>query len=395
MVGLRPDRRLSHFRPVVSDASTHSPALLIVGASARAAASSASRAGFAPTTIDLFADRDLTARFPAHRACHDTYPASLATIAERLPNSPWIYTGAIENHPDLIDQIACRRTLLGIQGDSLRALRHPRVWTATLAREGLPWLETRHAGDRLPSTGEWLLKPLSSASGRGIRPWMVGDGPIPPGCHLQARRRGLPLGATFVGDGRSARLLGITRQLLGPSELGLRVVYQGSIGPWRVDPVAKALIGRVGAVLAAEFAIRGLFGIDWIVETGVPWPVEINPRYTASVEVVEAMTGLSLIADHARAFGIEIPTVCRNRHSRFVAKRILFASQPGVAPTDWPWTDPTADRPSVADLPCPGTRLDPGDPVLTVFARGRTIAEVVARLKRRSRIWRDRIDGWR
>ena len=374
---------------------SRSPHLLIVGASVRAAASSARRAGFAPTAVDLFADRDLSARFPTHRADRETYPVSLAEIAARLTDSPWIYTGAVENHPRLVAQIARRRPLLGIVGDALIAVRDPRIWTSTLDRAGIPILESRQAGDRLPSIGSWLVKPLGSASGHGIRPWPVGSEPIPVGCHLQSFRRGLSVGATFLGDGRSARLVGLTRQLLGKSDQGLRVIYRGSIGPWPVAPEVGEVIARMGMILANEFGLRGLFGIDLIVSSGVPWPVEINPRYSASVEVIESALGLNLIADHARAFGFDVPTRQPAHPDRFAAKLILFARFPGIVPTDWPWTDPTAARPTVADLPAPGTILSPGDPVLTVLARGASLASTVDRLRSRASVWRRRIDGWR
>ncbi len=73
--------------------------------------------------------------------------------------------------------------------------------------------------------------------GMGIRRWTIGEGPIPPGFFLQAVARGSPKSACFVGDGRSARLVGVTGQFLGRSHEGLRVVYRGSIGPL---PLGKA-----------------------------------------------------------------------------------------------------------------------------------------------------------
>ena len=378
----------------MSDPGDDRPSLLILGASARAAASSAWRAGFAPIAVDLFADRDLAARFPAHHADHNAYPANLAPIAESLPSSPWIYTGALENHPGLIDEIARSRPLLGIAGDTLRAVRNPMTWGTALRAAGVAVLESRLAGDRPPLTGEWLLKPLASASGRGIRRWTLGEGPIPSACQLQARRDGLPLGATFVGNGRSARLIGITRQLLGRSREGLRVVYRGSVGPWPVVPGIEAAIARMGMVLATEFSIRGLFGIDLIVANGIALPVEINPRYSASVEVLEMASGVSIVTDHARAFGIELEPPPIPRTVRVAAKRILFARRHGQAPMEWPWTDPETVEPTVADLPAPGTLLGPGDPVLTVFAHGSTVGRAIARLTARASAWRRRIDGW-
>jgi len=369
---------------------------LILGASARAAAMSAGNAGFAPMTVDLFADRDLADRFPAHRVDRDGYPANLASIAEALPDAPWIYTGGLENHPALIERIARRRPLLGIVGESLRAVRNPSDWIEALRSAGLPVLESRVAGDPPPSSGDWLLKPLASASGHGIRRWNLGEGSIPDGSQIQARLEGLSLGATFLGNGQTARLVGVTRQLLGRSTDALRVIYRGSIGPWPLANEVETAVARIGTGLMSAFALRGLFGVDLIVQGRTPWPVEINPRYSASVEVLEAALGLTLLADHARMFDIEVDRQRSSEPHRpiFAAKQILFARKSGKSPRHWPWTDPAMCHPRVADLPRPATPFDAGDPILTVMARGQTLQATAERLKARAAIWRRRIDAW-
>ena len=47
------------------------------------------------------------------------------------------------------------------------------------------------------------------------------------------------------------------------------------------------ILQQLGLDLARGCGLRGLFGVDFVLSEGVPWPVEINPRYTASVEVLE------------------------------------------------------------------------------------------------------------
>src|SRR6187431_1478558 len=97
--------------------------LILVGASVRAAAFSALRAGFSPYAIDLFADRDLAAVCPAVKVAN--YPRGLLAALYRAPDAPWIYTGGLENHPRLVDQMAAIRLLLGNCGEALRRVREP------------------------------------------------------------------------------------------------------------------------------------------------------------------------------------------------------------------------------------------------------------------------------
>jgi len=101
--------------------------ILIVGASARAAAFSALRAGLVPVASDLFGDEDLraVARFVEPLG---KYPAGFKAALLRMPEAPFLYTGGLENHGALVDQLARLRPLWGNDGSRLRrafALRRP------------------------------------------------------------------------------------------------------------------------------------------------------------------------------------------------------------------------------------------------------------------------------
>src|SRR4051812_25887196 len=172
--------------------------LLILGASVRAAAQSAWRAGLETVAIDLFADRDLAGPHPARRIEPASYPHGLERLAAEVSPGPWIYTGALENHPELIDRIAESRPLWGISGDALRAVRDPMTMSSALARRGLPAPEVRATADGLPRDGSWLVKPRASAGGRRIEP--LEGGAVPPRWPVTYQRRidGESLAALFL-----------------------------------------------------------------------------------------------------------------------------------------------------------------------------------------------------
>ena len=91
--------------------------LILVGASVRACAASAVKAGFAPEAFDLFADADLRALCPT--TCLVNGYGNLNTVFSAAPE-PWMYTGGLENRPRLIDRLALLRPLWGISGQALR-----------------------------------------------------------------------------------------------------------------------------------------------------------------------------------------------------------------------------------------------------------------------------------
>jgi predicted ATP-grasp superfamily ATP-dependent carboligase len=383
---------------------------LIIGASARAAAFSARRAGLRPLAADLFADRDLRQIAPAQRVSRTGYPQCLATVAAALPEGPWIYTGSLENHPELVSRIACQRPLWGNDGPALRAVRDPWALAAVVRRAGFSGPAVRGTAEGLPRDGSWLVKPLASRGGEGVR--LLGAPPEPDqtvetACCYQERIAGLSLGAVFVaGRQKSGRpapacLLGITEQWIGRP--GSPFAYVGSLGPWPVAPRARERIEALGQMLTAEFGLIGLFGIDLILRDDEPWPVEVNPRYTASVEVLELAQRRSFLAEHARACdpaAEAFPGMARaSEHgpSCTVGKLIVFAPTrcrfQGVAALAPPGEDLFA-IPRAGDIPEQDTVFEPGEPVLTLFAQGSGIAACRAELEARRRRWEQRLRRW-
>src|SRR5438045_3963952 len=82
------------------------------GARGRGAAASAIRAGFTPHVIDLFADADTRKLAPTIRCEFSDYPQGLVEQARHVPPMPWMYTGGLENHPDIVEAISQRHSLI-------------------------------------------------------------------------------------------------------------------------------------------------------------------------------------------------------------------------------------------------------------------------------------------
>src|SRR5262245_33529300 len=305
-------------------ADTSRAPLLIVGASARAAAFSARRAGLTPWTADLFADRDL-----AH-ACDDCrqvadYPRGFLTVSRDGPPGPWIYTGALENAPALVRELALRRVLWGNPAPILRRVRSPFTIVGVLGAHGVTCPEVVESLDAT-QTKRWLRKPRASASGRGVAFAETRTG-ASAGHYLQEYIEGEPSSAVYVAAGGRARLLGMTRQLVGEAWLHSGLFrYCGNIGPLPMSAKLNGALAQLGQVLTTAFALRGLFGVDFILRDDTPWPVEINPRYTASVEVLELATGQAFLALHAQAFGEQVTVADRPPITGMLAKAIYFAA---------------------------------------------------------------------
>ena len=131
--------------------------IVIAGASARAVADSAHRLGIEVYAADLFGDRDLLAVaqgwYPAV-----PYPEALPDLVDRFPPAPWLYTGALENHPEIIAAISQRRPLAGSSPQSLSLVRDPDRLARMVEDAGLLVPETRCSPDGLATDGCRLVR---------------------------------------------------------------------------------------------------------------------------------------------------------------------------------------------------------------------------------------------
>jgi predicted ATP-grasp superfamily ATP-dependent carboligase len=351
--------------------------VLIVGVSTRAAAESAARAGYEVTAIDAFGDRDQHAGVRVRSMPRDVgtafTPSAVARVARGVGRDATVYLSGFENHPRAVAGLARGGAVWGNAPDVLRRVRDPDALADVLRRRGLPGPATRRTA---PPGGEtrWLQKPLASGGGHGVRVWRGGR--VPPRAYLQEYVEGVPAAVAFVADGERAAILGITRQLVGERAFGASGFrYCGSVWSTAGDdaiasPGLAGACARVAGAVVEAFGLVGVGGIDVMVWGERALPVEVNPRWTGSLEVLERARGDSVFAAHAAA--------CRERRlpdsrtaapgaERAVGKAVVFSRADVTIGDTSAWL---AD-PDVRDVPHEGERIAAGRPVCTVFAEGR------------------------
>ncbi|HEY5248929.1 MAG TPA: ATP-grasp domain-containing protein, partial [Dermatophilaceae bacterium] len=278
----------------------------------------------------------------------------------------------------------------------LRLLGNP----AEVVRDVRDWLQLRRvcrdAGIAYPMTllrgeegnarrGHWLKKRLRSGGGHGITVW---DGaPLDDAHLLQAEVDGRAASVAFVADGKAGRIFGLTEQLLGCSALGgSGFGWCGNVLPLEVPGAdaasVRAQLEHMVSSLTRHFGLVGVNGLDVVIgrdPEGVarPFLIEVNPRFSGSMELTERAFGVSVFALHIGG--------CVGHASRdpvfdpapdgFFGKGIVYARRPIVAPDTEAWLTR-----SVRDVPWPGQQIAAGHPLCTVLARGRDREECLGGL---------------
>lgn len=368
--------------------------LIVAGRSARALAESASRAGWEVTALDASGDLDLEAFAEVVTLGHDRRrpwtPQAAANVASVVPADAAAYTADMENHPLAVAKLAEGRRLLGNDAAVLERVRDPVALTAALRGRDLPAPEVRTEPAPGSSPGSWLVKPRQSHGGIGIERWNPGIR-VPAGCVLQARITGRPGSLLFAADGKNAVPLGLTRKLIGVRGFGgggFR--YCGSVlgSPTRpcfddhADVVDAAL--AVAQALTEEFGLVGVNGLDFVLCGGTPWPIELNPRYTSAMELLERAHGVSVFDIHASACEGRLPRAELAYRPASVAygKAFVYARRAGTLGDTRPWLR----DPSIRDVPRPGATVERGAPICTIFAEAADAAACRRALVRRAAV---------
>lgn len=357
------------------------PRVLVVGVATRGLAESAARAGYDVVAVDGFGDLDLRAcarEVIVTRSRRGFDVARAVRAAGELGYDAACYVGSLENHPAAVRALAERGRLWGNPPDVLARARDPVQLAGALGARGFPVPAVCLSAPRAKTECRWLAKPRASGGGAGIAPWRAGQR-IPRGRYLQERIAGVPGSLVFAADGRRVLPLGLSRALAGDRRFGAHDFrYCGNLLEPSRDPLLAAAT-RLAAAVTEECGLVGVNGLDFVARGGVPYPIEVNPRYTASMELVERAYGVSIFELHARACEGELWGVrasATTRSPTTIGKAILYARQ-RVIPRD---TEAWLARDDIRDVPVAGEPIAAGHPICTIFARGRDAAACYAAL---------------
>jgi predicted ATP-grasp superfamily ATP-dependent carboligase len=361
------------------------PRVLLAGVSARAMAASAVRSGFDVAVLDAFGDLDLDPSVQFVPVAEGFSCAAAARASRALACDGVAYLAGFENHPEAVEQLAKGRALWGNAPGVLGRVRDPATVSRAFREQGHAAPEVR-LRDPAPPGGRWLVKPLGRGGGHGIAFYA---GRLPEGSYLQEFVDGVSGSVVFLADGNDSVVLGVSRQLIGDERFGATGFrYCGSI-LGAAPPESGA--GELARSATRAFGLVGVNGIDFIVRDGEPWPVEINPRWTASVELAEQALGWPAFrAHHAACASGTLPgkDAVKPRPGA-LGKAILFARYAvRVGDTgDWPAR-------GIRDVPRPGGTIPAGHPVCTVFAESpadepcsRALGQAAARVYEEISAW--------
>jgi predicted ATP-grasp superfamily ATP-dependent carboligase len=352
--------------------------ILVIGISVRAMVESAVGSQYSVAALDAFGDQDLRALAESRSLRRDFgvpySPNALYQACRKLCFEAVAYTSNLENHPGVLDRFSRNCRLVGNSPQSVRAVRHwPRLFSR-LRQAGFSVPETIFGVTDKPDPNQrWLLKPILSGGGHGIS--FAGEKASSGNRRmLQQYVPGKPCSASFVSNGCESVLIGITEQLIGMHHFGSKgFQYCGNILPLpeaREKSTGEMILNQVrnaAEFLTREFGLTGVNGFDFILNNGRIWLTEVNPRYSASMELIEQAYGLPVFDLHVQSVlngrlpEFRLESLLNN--AKFFGKSILFCERNTTAPEIPDWRNQC-----IKDIPAPGEQLREGSPICTILA---------------------------
>lgn len=364
---------------------------LVIAASCRSIARSITEAGYKCRGLDLFADWD-TARLCEVDAVSD-WKMAFREAAQYSPKMQIVWGSGVDNAVLDPQHALPEDRCCAIAGSSLVRCRDPFFVASCLHQAGFPALALTR---QRPTGGRWIQKPFRSGGGEGVRLCLSGDnscvrtneGAPPLPVYYQKFKLGSVYGATFIADSKQCALMGVCRQF-HRTHRDWHFLYSGSAGPVKLKEALISKIQRLGDVVAESCGLLGWFGIDFVVNQDHPWLIEINPRYTASMEILERVSGRSFFDQHRSAFQGGAPgqtSALVVGDGSILGKQYVFWQEKEplriTAPLQQWLIDFGHPKGFVTDIPQVETLIGPQEPVCTVWASAADCESVEQRLRK-------------
>ena len=390
----------------------------MIGVDVVSLAVSAKKAGYQVYAVDFFGDQDLKyvsrksrsiIKQGSGRTCgqigSDFNPKTLLQLAKELLRENTIdaalLSSGLDDSLDVLFELNDLIPILGNHPNVIKETRDKMRFFQELKRLGIPYPETaivenyKDAREKSKDISyPVLVKPSKGFGGIGIRKAQNTKdleqafrdaSPFDENVLIQKYISGTPASASLISSTNGATTLTLNEQLLGVDKVSQREPfgYCGNVGPLvptrAVTDECKDIVERI----AMRFGLVGSNGIDLVISNeGIPYVVEVNPRFQGTLECVERVIEINIVKAHVKAcLEGTLPNIAK-KTSIFCTRLILFAPQRSIVP------DLTAFE-EIRDVPLPGVIVEKGEPVCSVvvdgtdrnssFGKAMTIAESIRR----------------
>jgi methenyltetrahydromethanopterin cyclohydrolase len=348
--------------------------LLVIAKSARMLVQMCVDSGCEVVAIDCFADSDTRQMakqtYQVVSLDWDDISAAVAAVREIYGLTELIYGSGLEPYPETLSYLEKNWRIIGNSAAIFQRVQDKRDFFARLDS-----LSIRHPGvvfTKPDDSLDWLLKPWRGEGGLGIRRFNSVD--FADG-YWQRYIEGRSMSVLFAASRDGVELISFNEQWTVTSNGGQSFLFAGIASHAEVSMSIQTEIAVCLGKLGDAYQLRGLNSMDFMLQDGTYYVLEINARISASAQLY----GNSLLLKHLQA--------CQNRLADSVelskepsAYQIIYAQKKVTIPERLAWPIWVVDRPN------PGAIVATGAPICSIIATGKNSGQVLDNLHRQQRI---------
>jgi predicted ATP-grasp superfamily ATP-dependent carboligase len=371
--------------------------LLLIGMDITSLAKSAKRAGYKVYAVDYFGDQDLRAVSDCSfsviqqkeggscgRLSADFDVKALLEGSKKMssvsPIDAILLSTGLDDSPEVLRELSEIAPILGNSPEMIQKVRDRERFTDELKRLGVPVPETFVVQDLSGASGVLekigypiVAKPVKGFGGAGIR--KIGNSEEfeeffrqlccpQQGVVIQEYIQGIAASVSVISSKNGSSALTVNEQLIGLSEFGQKEPfgYCGNIVPLEASEDIISRCRGLAERVVLDFELVGSNGVDLVIsDCGIPYVVEVNPRFQGTLECLEKVLGLNIVEAHVKACRKGLLPKVLNTIAKFCTRLILFAPSRSVV-------SDLSRYAEVRDMSLPGVLIEEGEPVCSIIA---------------------------
>lgn len=375
--------------------------ILVIGVDVVSIAASARRAGYKVFSVDFYGDIDLRhiceeslsiIRQCLGKSCglfeRDYKVNLLLKLIKKLLKKHSVdgvvFGSGLEDNPLVLEEINDMIPVIGNTPELHVKVRDKKKFFQTLRQLGISHPQTTvidnfdEAKQRVKDLGyPVVLKPITSFGGsevqrieseRELKEAFKIVSSSNKGYMVQEYISGIPASVSLISTSEDVVALSVNEQLLGVRRLGMwsPFGYCGNIVPLSSSMQVFKSCKTVAERIISHFGLVGTNGVDFVVsKEGIPYVMEVNPRFQGTLECVERVYGVNVVKAHVEAC-VDRRLLRKAFVSRgFCTRLILYSPQRAVVP------DLRAFY-GVRDVPLIGAIVEEGEPLCSITSVGVT-----------------------
>jgi predicted ATP-grasp superfamily ATP-dependent carboligase len=239
----------------------------------------------------------------------------------------------------------------------------------------IPYPEVSFTPPYSAAAKTWLIKRSGSCGGLGVAYFDPQHSAADFNCYYQKYISGEVMSVLFIADGRRHRTIGYNRIGLRSANVPAPFLYSGAIGQAALTGKQRSQLDHIVGKLVNELGLRGINGLDFLLNDDGVYAIDLNPRPSASFELYEHLLSDGWIRHHIKACQGELPSVPMVGSAVVYGHQIVYAPKTLHIPMLMNWPEWTKDRPAA------GARIVRGQPLCSLFAQGSNADKVEATLE--------------